>query len=131
MSKPVVSPFFAHVFRLRYIQKPAFQCAVIREQKTFGKSRWPFTLARPEAVGHSFNLGNPRSIVTVYHLAREIVRLAGSPSKIVFVPWNKVDVELRIPDIEKARELLGFEPRVDLEEGLLRTIEWYRDRKLP
>jgi dTDP-glucose 4,6-dehydratase len=35
-------------------------------------------------------------------------------------------VELRIPDIEKARTLLGFEPQVDLEEGLLRTIEWYR-----
>ena len=87
-------------------------------------------LARPEAVGHSFNIGNPRSIVTVYHLAREIVRLAESPSKIVFIPWGKVDVELRIPDIAKARERLGFEPRVDLEEGLLRTIEWYRERRL-
>jgi nucleoside-diphosphate-sugar epimerase len=86
-------------------------------------------LSRPEAVGHSFNIGNPRSIVTVYHLAREIVRLAESPSKIVFVNWDKVDVELRIPDIEKARVLLGFEPRVDLEEGLLRTIEWYRSRE--
>ncbi|HEY9382638.1 MAG TPA: NAD-dependent epimerase/dehydratase family protein [Gemmatimonadales bacterium] len=88
------------------------------------------SLALPEAVGHSFNIGNPRSIVTVYHLAREIVRLAVSDSKIVFVPWDKVDVELRIPNIEKARELLGFEPRVDLEEGLLRTIEWYRARRL-
>jgi nucleoside-diphosphate-sugar epimerase len=86
-------------------------------------------LSRPEAVGHSFNIGNPRSIVTVYHLAREIVRLAESPSKIVFINWDKVDVELRIPDIEKARVLLGFEPRVDLEEGLLRTIEWYRSRE--
>ena len=86
-------------------------------------------LSRPEAVGHSFNIGNPRSIVTVYHLAREIVRLAESPSKIVFVNWDKVDVELRIPDIEKARVLLGFEPTVDLEEGLLRTIEWYRSRE--
>jgi dTDP-4-amino-4,6-dideoxygalactose transaminase len=37
----------------RYIQKPAFQCAVIRDQKTFGRSRWPFTLARPEAVDYS------------------------------------------------------------------------------
>ena len=41
-----------------------------------------------------------------------------------------MDVELRIPDIGKARELLGFEPSVDLEEGLLRTIEWYRARRL-
>jgi nucleoside-diphosphate-sugar epimerase len=83
-------------------------------------------LTRPEAVGHSFNIGNPRSIVTVYHLAREIVRLAESSSKIVFIPWDKVDVELRIPNIDKARERLGWEPRVDLEEGLLRTIDWYR-----
>jgi len=88
------------------------------------------SLALPEAVGHSFNIGNPRSIVTVYHLAREIVRLSGSASKIVFVPWDKVDVELRIPNIEKARERLGFEPKIDLEEGLLRTIEWYRARRL-
>jgi nucleoside-diphosphate-sugar epimerase len=87
-------------------------------------------LALDSAVGHSFNIGNPRSIVTVYHLAREIVRLAESSSRVVFVPWSKVDVELRIPDIGKARELLGFEPRVDLEEGLLRTIEWYRVRRL-
>ena len=87
-------------------------------------------LALDEAVGHSFNIGNPRSIVTVYHLAREIVRLAESSSRVVFVPWSKVDVELRIPDIGKARELLGFEPCVDLEEGLLRTIEWYRVRRL-
>ncbi|MGH7561789.1 MAG: NAD-dependent epimerase/dehydratase family protein [Gemmatimonadales bacterium] len=86
-------------------------------------------LERPQAVGHSFNIGNPRSIVTVYHLAREIVRLSGSPSRIVFIPWGKVDVELRIPNIDKARELLEWEPCVDLEEGLLRTIEWYR-RKL-
>lgn len=86
-------------------------------------------LDRPEAIGHSFNIGNPRSIVTVYHLAREIVRLSGSSSRIVFVPWDRVDVELRIPNIDKARDLLGFEPRVDLEEGLLRTIEWYRQRQ--
>jgi len=44
------------------------------------------------------------------------------------VEWNKADVELRIPNIDKARQLLGFEPRVDLEEGLLRTIHWYRQR---
>jgi nucleoside-diphosphate-sugar epimerase len=87
-------------------------------------------LEREDAVGHSFNIGNPRTIITVYQLAREIVRLAESPSKIVFIPWHKVDVELRIPDITKARERLGFEPRVDLEEGLLRTIEWYRARRL-
>ncbi|MBI5607605.1 MAG: NAD-dependent epimerase/dehydratase family protein [Deltaproteobacteria bacterium] len=87
-------------------------------------------LSRPEAVGQSFNLGNPRSTVTIWQLARDIVRLCGSPSEIRFVPWNFADVELRVPDITKARELLGFEPRVDLEEGLARTIDWYREQNL-
>lgn len=78
------------------------------------------------AVGHSFNIGNPRSTLTIHTLAREIVRLASSGSTVKFVPWNQADVELRIPNISKARELLGYEPKVDLEEGLLRTILWYR-----
>jgi nucleoside-diphosphate-sugar epimerase len=86
------------------------------------------TLERPEAVGQSFNIGNPRSIVTIYNLAAQILRLSGSRSRIRFVPWNSADVELRIPNIDKAKQLLGFEPQVDVEEGLLRTIAWYRTR---
>jgi nucleoside-diphosphate-sugar epimerase len=84
------------------------------------------TLERPEAVGQAFNIGNPRSVVTIHNLAHQVARLSSSRSRIVHVPFNSADVELRIPDIAKARELLGFEPQVDLEEGLLRTIEWYR-----
>ncbi len=83
-------------------------------------------LERDEAVGETFNIGNPRSTITIYQLAKLIVRLASSGSPVEFVEWNYPDVELRIPDIDKARKLLGFEPRVDLEEGLLRTIYWYR-----
>jgi nucleoside-diphosphate-sugar epimerase len=83
-------------------------------------------LERPSAVGNAFNLGNPRSVVTIYNLAVQILHLSGSRSRIRFVPWSNADVELRIPNIEKARQLLGFEPKVDLEEGLRRTIEWYR-----
>ena len=83
-------------------------------------------LVRPAAVGQVFNIGNPRSAVTIYALAREIVRLAGSSSELRFVPWDYPDVELRIPSVAKARRLLAFEPQVDLEEGLARTIEWYR-----
>jgi len=85
-------------------------------------------LEKPEAVGQVFNIGNPRSVVTIYYLARQIVRLSGSSSRLVFVQWPYTDVELRIPSIDKARRLLGYEPQVDLEEGLLRTIEWYRRR---
>ncbi len=84
------------------------------------------TLQKEEAIGETFNIGNPRSTLTIYNLAKEIIRLAKSKSKIRFVRWDFPDVELRIPNINKARRLLGFEPRVELEEGLLRTIEWYR-----
>ena len=83
-------------------------------------------LFEPEAVGQAFNIGNPRSTVTIYDLAQRVIRLSGSASSIVFASLNYTDVEIRVPNIEKARSLLGYEPRVDLEEGLTRTIEWYR-----
>lgn len=85
-------------------------------------------MERPEAVGEAFNIGNPRSTVTIYQLARLVVRLSGSDSEIRFVPWDFPDVELRIPDVKKAENLLGFRARVDLEDGLRRTIAWYRTR---
>ncbi|MDQ7779242.1 MAG: NAD-dependent epimerase/dehydratase family protein [Planctomycetota bacterium] len=86
-------------------------------------------LEKPEAVGYVFNIGNPRSVLTIYHLAQEIVRISGSRSEIKFVQWKQQDVELRVPNIDRARRLLGFVPKVDLEPGLERTIAWYRDRR--
>ncbi|MFO0692985.1 MAG: NAD-dependent epimerase/dehydratase family protein [Polyangiales bacterium] len=86
------------------------------------------TLERDEAVGESFNIGNPRSTVTIYQLARMIVQLAGSSSEIRFVPWDFPDVDLRIPDVKKAERLLGFRAKVDLEDGLARTLDWYRKK---
>jgi nucleoside-diphosphate-sugar epimerase len=86
------------------------------------------TLTKSEAVGQAFNIGNPRSTLTIYHLAQQIVRLAGSQSPLVIQPIDRTDVELRIPNIGKAQALLGFEPKVNLDEGLLRTIAWYRGR---
>ena len=88
-------------------------------------------LTKPEAVGEAFNIGNPRSVVTVYNLAREVIRLSNSSSQIRFETVDRADVELRIPSIAKARKLLGFEPTVDLEEGLQRTLEWYRRHIVP
>ncbi len=86
------------------------------------------TLSNEDAVGHAFNIGNPRSTLTIYHLARQIVQLASSGSPLVMQPIERTDVELRIPNIDKAKQILGFEPKVNLEEGLLRTIYWYRSR---
>ena len=85
-------------------------------------------LTKVESIGESFNIGNPRSTVTIYQLARLIVRLAQSKSELQFVNWDFPDVELRIPDVKKAERLLGFRPETDLEDGLARTIEWYRQR---
>jgi UDP-glucose 4-epimerase len=86
-------------------------------------------LERPEAVGQTFNVGNVRSTVTILDLAERIKRLTGCPGEIVFRPLHYTDVEVRIPNVNKARELLGFEAKVDLDEGLTRTIAWYRERQ--
>jgi UDP-glucose 4-epimerase len=85
-------------------------------------------LEHPNAVGESFNIGNARSAVTVYDLAQRIKRITGCPGEIVFQPLHYTDVELRIPNVEKARTLLGFEAQVELDEGLERTVAWYKQR---
>jgi nucleoside-diphosphate-sugar epimerase len=87
-------------------------------------------LERPEAVGQAFNIGNARSTVTIIDLAQRIKRLTGCPGELVFQPLHYADVELRIPNVQKARELLQFEANVDLDEGLAKTIAWYRERTL-
>jgi nucleoside-diphosphate-sugar epimerase len=87
-------------------------------------------LEREEAVGQAFNIGNPRSSVTIYELAQRVKRLTGCPGEIVFAPLGYTDVELRIPNVKKARELLGWEPKVELDDGLARTIAWYRERAI-
>ena len=84
-------------------------------------------LERPEAVGQAFNIGNPRSSVTIYELALRVKRLTGCSGEIVFVPLGYTDVELRIPNVQKARELLSWEPKVELDDGLARTIAWKRE----
>lgn len=85
-------------------------------------------LEHPNAVGESFNIGNARSAVTIYDLAQRIKRLTGCPGELVFEPLHYTDVELRVPNVEKARRLLGFEAKVELDEGIERTIAWYREK---
>jgi dTDP-glucose 4,6-dehydratase len=72
------------------------------------------------------NLGNPEE-VTVLKLAETIVRLAGSDSKIVFRALPVDDPKQRRPDITRARKLIGWEPEVGLEDGLKRTLEYFRE----
>jgi dTDP-glucose 4,6-dehydratase len=73
------------------------------------------------------NLGNPQEM-TLLELAKRICRLAGARSEIVFRPLPADDPKIRQPDIARARARLGWEPRVDTDEGLTRTLEWFRDR---
>ena len=71
------------------------------------------------------NIGNPVEF-TVQDLAERVLRLTGSRSKIVREPLPVDDPKLRQPDITRARTLLGWEPQVPLEEGLRRTVEYFR-----
>ena len=80
------------------------------------------------SVNDPVNIGNPREM-TLLELAKQILRLSESRSEIVFRPLPTDDPKVRQPDIGKARRVLGWEPTVDVEEGLKRTIEWYRQGK--
>ena len=86
-------------------------------------------MEHPKAVGESFNIGNQRAVTTIYGLANTVIRVLNSKSKIEFVYKDYADVELRIPDVKKARDLIGFEDKVDLEEGIARTAEASRSQK--
>ena len=71
------------------------------------------------------NLGNPIEL-TVLEFAERIIRLTGSPSQIVFQPLPEDDPKRRRPDISKAKRVLGWEPKVSLEDGLCQTVAYFR-----
>jgi len=83
-------------------------------------------LTNKKAVGEIYNIGNPKGTITISSLAEKIVLLTGTKSKIKYIPKNYVDVELRIPSIEKAQKVLGFKPKIDLTEGIVKTYKWYK-----
>jgi len=73
------------------------------------------------------NLGNPEEI-SILDFAKEIVRLTGSKSRIVFNPLPQNDPKVRQPDITKAKRTLGWEPKVSREEGLKRTLQYFKGK---
>lgn len=83
-------------------------------------------LETPSAIGESFNIGNARSVQTIFGLANTVIRVLDSKSKIIFAPAPSADIELRIPCVDKAAEILGFEAKVNLEDGIVRTAEYYK-----
>jgi dTDP-glucose 4,6-dehydratase len=78
------------------------------------------------SVSDPINIGNPHEM-TLLALAEKILRLSGSQSEIVFEPLPEDDPKVRQPDITRARTLLGWEPRIDVDEGLRRSLAWFRD----
>jgi UDP-glucuronate decarboxylase len=72
------------------------------------------------------NLGNPGEY-TIHEIAQEIISLTGSKSRLEFLPAPMDDPKRRQPDISLAKERLGWSPKVGLEEGLTRTIQYFRE----
>lgn len=73
------------------------------------------------------NIGNPHEM-TVLEFAKKIIELTASKSSIMYKPLPEDDPQVRQPDIAKAKKILGWEPKVKLEEGLMKTIEYFRAR---
>jgi dTDP-glucose 4,6-dehydratase len=75
-------------------------------------------------VNDPVNIGNPREM-TLEDLARAIIRMTASTSSIVYRPLPEDDPKVRQPDITRAKAILGWEPRVPVREGLVKTVEWF------
>lgn len=83
-------------------------------------------LSSPRAVGETFNIGNSRNTVTIYELAQRVIRLLDSSSRVRFEAIEFSDIDVRVPRLRKAEELLGYRPSVELDEAIVRTADWYR-----
>ena len=73
------------------------------------------------------NIGNPEE-VTMLDLATEIIELTGSRSKIIFKTLPQDDPKVRQPDITKAKEILHWEPKVQRQDGLLKTMNYFKSK---
>ena len=87
-------------------------------------------LEHPNAIGESFNIGNARAVTTIYGLAEIVIRVLESKSKIIFKPALSADIELRIPSVQKAFDILRFKAKVNLDEGILKTSGWIKKNLL-
>lgn len=81
---------------------------------------------RENISAEAINIGNPSEVQTTLNLARMILRITKSSSKLVFVDHLGTDIPIRIPKIDKAIGLLGFKPEIELEIGISETVKWWR-----
>ncbi len=87
-------------------------------------------LESPNAIGETFNMGNPEATLTTNELADKIIKLTNSKSEITSRKIDYPEVWVRKPNIDKAKKLLGFKPKVGIESGLKRTIGWFKNNQL-
>jgi len=80
-------------------------------------------------INEPVNIGNPREM-TIKEMAEAVLKVTGSSSKLIFKDLPVDDPKVRQPNITRAKELLGWEPKVGLEEGLIKTVEWFKTQKL-
>ncbi len=85
------------------------------------------TIVLPQASGEAFNLGNPRNTLTIYELAKRVIDLLGSSSRVRFEAIDFSDIDVRVPRLRKAESLLGFHPQIEIDEAIRRTARWYRE----
>jgi len=78
------------------------------------------------ASGNIFNIGNPLGIVSIFELAEKIKSMTGSKSNVIFKNHPGPEVVIRVPDIDKASSILDYHPKINLDEGLRKTISWYK-----
>lgn len=85
-------------------------------------------MENPRAVGEDFNLGHPTEI-SILSLAEKLWRISGrtEPMHVRHLPAFQYDVRRRSVEITKTRELLGWEPQIDLDEGLLGVLDWMKE----
>lgn len=83
-------------------------------------------LRRPGAIGEDFNIGNPKNTLTIYQLVQKIQEFTNRSVPVNFVNPDFPDVEIRVPSLEKARRVLGYKPKYDLDTALRLTVDWYK-----
>jgi len=98
--------------------------------------RWLMMLMENDAaVGQVINLGNPNEL-TIEDLARKVIEVTGADVGIDYIPYDQAyeegfeDMQRRVPDISKIRELTGYAPKVSIEDSLRLTCDWFRARRM-
>jgi len=80
-------------------------------------------------INDPINIGNPHEM-TIKEMAEMVLKVAGSKSELIYKPLPIDDPKVRQPNIARAKKHLGWEPKIDLEQGLIKTVEWFKTQKL-